>query len=205
MKKSTSLIILALIVSNFINAQSTDRFIRIIGNSTKELKADNAKVYFSISEVKESKYNNSEAQTYKEVYNDVISQFEENGINSKSINESIENLSKNYRNDSKEFFVIIKYDELKKFQNIENPGFRIKNTKYLFKQANENLESELSLQAINDARKKAKTICQDIDKKVGKILNIEVKEGGFFSNNTESKNDNIMVTYKVTITFKLID
>ena len=205
MKKSTYLIILTLLISNCINAQSTDRFIRIIGNSNKEIKADKAKIYFSVSEIKESNYNNSESQTYDEVYNDVISKFEENGYKTNHINEPNENLRRNYGNNSKEFFIIANYDDLKKFHNINNPGFRIKKTTFLFSLTNKNLESELSLQAINDAKQKAKNICQEIDKKVGKILNIEVKEGDLFSNKTESKNDKFMITYKVTITFKLID
>jgi hypothetical protein len=41
--------------------------------------------------------------------------------------------------------------------------------------------------------------------KVGKILNIEVKEGGFSSSTKENKESNTIKTYKVTITFKLID
>jgi hypothetical protein len=41
--------------------------------------------------------------------------------------------------------------------------------------------------------------------KVGKILNIEVKQGDFSSRTKESKENSTIKTYKVTITFKLID
>ena len=106
---------------------------------------------------------------------------------------------------SKNFYIESDFNNLEKITNIVANGFRITDTKYLYGKIDDNLETELSLKAIQDAKRKAKTICNDIKMKVGKILNIEVKEGGFSSSTKENKESNTIKTYKVTITFKLID
>lgn len=205
MKKTTYLLILALIFSTCIHSQSTERFIRIIGNAKQEIKANKAKVYFTISEIKKNKFRKTEEQEYDEVYNAVIAEFKKSGLNEKNIKKSIENLSKNRYSNSNEFFIEVNNNDLEKFTDISHPGFKIKKIRYVYDKTDKSLESELSLQAIADAKRKAKAICQEIDMEVGKILNIEVKEGDFSSNYKESKDERSLITYKVTITFKLID
>ena len=72
MKKTIQTLILTLIFSTSIYGQSTERFIRIIGNAKKEIKADKAKVYFTISESKATKYSkNKEDITYEDAYKEV--------------------------------------------------------------------------------------------------------------------------------------
>ncbi|MDG2193551.1 MAG: SIMPL domain-containing protein [Polaribacter sp.] len=206
MKKSIQVLILTLIFSTSINAQSTERFIRIIGNAKKEIKADRSKVYFSISEMKVNNYDkNSNDVTYKAAYNEVISKFSEIGIKENDIKNSLKNRNNYNRLKLKNFYIETDLNNLEKISNIVINGFRITDTKYIYSKTDSNLETELSLKAIKDAKRKAKAICVGINKKVGKILNVEVKEAGFSSRTKENKESNIIQTYKVTITFKLID
>ena len=88
---------------------------------------------------------------------------------------------------------------------LKSDGFRVREIKYLFDESNVDLETKLSLQAINDAKRKATALCKQIDMRLGKILNIEVKEATFGSSQAENKNKATIKTYKVAITFKLID
>ncbi len=205
MKKTIQILILTVLFSSSIFAQSTERFIRIIGNSKKEIKARNAKVYFTISEVKASKYaKNKEEITYENAYNEAISKLSKVGIKESDIKLALKKRSYNNTN-SKNFYIETELGNLDKLSNIVSNGFRITSTMYLFSEIDNNLETELSLKAIKDAKRKAKAICDDIDKKVGKILNIEVKEGDFSTNKKENKENSYIKTYKVTITFKLVD
>ena len=205
MKKSIQILVLTLLFSSSIFAQSTERFIRIIGNSKKEIKATNAKIYFTISEVKASKYGKAKEEiTYESAYNETISKLSEIGIKESDIKLAFKKRSYNNAN-SKNFYVETTLSNLDKLSNIVSNGFRITSTMYLFSEIDKNLETELSLKAIKDAKRKAKAICDDIDKKAGKILNIEVKEGDFTTNKKENKENNYIKTYKVTITFKLVD
>ena len=206
MKKSIQVLILTLIFSTSIYAQSTERFIRIIGNTKKEIKADKAKVYLTISEVKVSKWSkNKEEVTYETAYNEVLSKFAEIGIIENDLKRVFKKGSSYNKSNSKNFYIEIDFSNLDKIRDVIVDGFRITNTKYIYSKTDDNLETELSLKAIKDAKRKAKNICDDIDMKVGEILNIEVKEGGFSSSNKEKNEDKMIKIYKVTITFKLID
>jgi len=206
MKKSIQILILTLIFSTSIYAQSTERFIRIIGNAKKEIKASKAKVYFTISELKTTKYSkNKEDISYEDAYNEVVSKFANIGILEDNLKIAFKKRNNYNKSNSKNFYIESDFNNLEKITNISVEGFRITDTKYLYGKTDKNLETELSLKAIQDAKRKAKAICNDIDMKVGKILNIEVKEGDFSSRTKENKESNTIKTYRVTITFKLID
>lgn len=206
MKKTIQILILTLIFSTSIYGQSKDRFIRIIGNAKKEIKAEKAKVYFTVSELKANKYSkNKEDVSYENVYSEVVSKFAELGILENDINKVFKNRNSYNKTTSNNFYIESDFNNLKKITNILINGFRITETKFLYGRTDDNLETELSLKAIKDAKRKAKAICDEIKMKVGKILNIEVKEGDFSSRPKESKENSTIITYKVTITFKLID
>ena len=81
MKKTIQILILTLIFSTSIYGQSTERFIRIIGNAKKEIKAEKVKVYFTVSELKATKHStNKEDLSYENAYSAVVSKFSELGI-----------------------------------------------------------------------------------------------------------------------------
>lgn len=205
MKKTIQILILTLIFSTTIYGQSTERFIRIIGNAKKEVSANKAKVQFSISEQKANKYNeNSKDISYEDAYNSTISELSKIGIDESELQLIIQ--SKSYsRGNSKNYYVITDFDKLEKISNIQVDGLKISDIKYLFDISDEDLETELSLKAINDAKRKAKAICDEINMEIGKILNIEVKESGYGTEKIENKKDEIIKSYRVAITFKLVD
>ena len=205
MKKAIQILFLTLLVSSFSYAQSTERFIRIIGNAKKELSADKAKIQITISEQKASKHKeNSKDISFEETYNSVITELSNIGIEESDLELVIQN--KGYsRVTSKSYYVITDFEKLEMISNIKVEGFRVKQISYLFDISDENLETELSLLAINDAKRKAKAICDEIDMEVGKILNIEVKESSYGTDKIENKKEDIIKSYRVAITFKLVD
>ena len=205
MKKAIQILFLTLLISSISHAQSTERFIRIIGNAKKELSADKAKVQITISEQKASKYNeNAKDISFEETYNSVLTELSKIGIEEHELQLVIQ--GKGYsRATSKNYYIITDFEQLEMISNIQVEGFRVKQISYLFDISDENLETELSLLAINDAKRKAKAICDEINMKVGKILNIEVKESSYGTDKIENKKEDIIKSYRVAITFKLID
>ncbi|WP_104735971.1 SIMPL domain-containing protein [Hanstruepera ponticola] len=205
MKKAIQILFLTLLVSSFSYAQSTERFIRIIGNAKKELSADKAKIQITISEQKANKYQEDKKDiSFEEVYNSVITELSNIGIEERDLELVIQN--KGYsRLTSKSYYVITDFETLEMISNLQVEGFRVKQISYLFDISDENLETELSLLAINDAKRKAKAICDEIDMEVGKILNIEVKESSYGTDKIENKKEDIIKSYRVAITFKLVD
>ncbi|WJJ95584.1 SIMPL domain-containing protein [Algibacter luteus] len=205
MKKTIQILILTLILSTSVYSQSTERFIRIIGNAKKEISADKAKVQITISEQKANKYNeNSKDISFEEAYNSTITELSKIGIKESELEIVIQGKSYS-RGNSKNYYVITDFDKLENISNIQVDGMRIKEIKYLFDMSDEDLETELSLKAINDAKRKAKAICDEINMKVGKILNIEVKESSYGTEKIENKKEDIIKSYRVAITFKLVD
>jgi uncharacterized protein YggE len=205
MKKTIQLLILTLILSTSVYSQSTERFIRIIGNAKKEISADKAKVQITISEQKANKYNeNSKDISFEEAYNSTITELSKIGIKESELEIVIQGKSYS-RGNSKNYYVITDFDKLENISNIQVDGMRIKEIKYLFDMSDEDLETELSLKAINDAKRKAKAICDEINMKVGKILNIEVKESSYGTEKIENKKEDMIKSYRLAITFKLVD
>ncbi len=205
MKKAIQLLILTLILSTSVYSQSTERFIRIIGNAKKEISADKAKIQITISEQKANKFNaNSKDISFEEAYKSTISALSKIGIEERELEIIIQGKSYS-RSNSKKYYVITDFDKLEKISNIQVHGMRIKGVKYLFDISDEDLETELSLKAINDAKRKSKAICDEINMKVGKILNIELKESSCGTKKRESKKEEVIQSYRVAITFKLID
>ena len=192
MKKTIQILILTLILSTSVYSQSTERFIRIIGNAKKEISADKAKVQITISEQKANKYNeNSKDISFEEAYNSTITELSKIGIKESELEIVIQGKSYS-RGNSKNYYVITDFDKLENISNIQVDGMRIKEIKYLFDMSDEDLETELSLKAINDAKRKAKAICDEINMKVGKILNIEVKESSYGTEKIENKKEYII-------------
>jgi uncharacterized protein YggE len=205
MKKATQFLLLTLLVSASVQAQSTERFIRIIGNAKKEISANKAKVQFSISEQKGNKYGQNSADiSYQDTYDAAIAAFSKIGIDESELELVIQR--ERYSSvKSKNYYIITDFDKLEQISSIQVEGLKITEVTYLFDTSDENLETELSLNAINDAKRKAKAICDEIGMKVGKILNIEVKESVFGADKAENKKAEIVQSYRVAITFKLVD
>lgn len=201
--KLVKLLILTLILSSTLVAQSTERFIRIVGNAKKEVLASNAEVYFTLSEVKENTINKTAGKSYEEVYDDVVGRLAAIGVDKNSI-EPVFQAGRSYRQGiSKNFFLKTDLSKGEEIQGLSIQGFLILKLEYSYEQENEALETELSFKAIKDARRKAQAICDNIDMKLGKILNVEVKESSRNQNGTKQKTK--LSTYKVTITFKLVE
>ncbi len=204
MKKTILLVFISLFISSFSFAQSAERFIRIIGNAKKEISAQKTKVQFSISEQKSRSISQQEEISFEDAYAAAIAALSKVGIEEDELRVVVE--SNSYaRMTTKNYAVITDLDKLEGLSTINLSTFRIKNISYIYDAPDQALETELSLKAINDAKRKAKAICDDINMKVGKILNIEVKETGFGTDPREKKKESNVHGYRVAVTFKLID
>lgn len=205
MKKTVLFLLLILISASFVQAQSTERFIRIIGNAKKEIRASKAKVQFSVSAQKASSYNEtSKDVSLEEAYSATMAELAKNGVSESDVQPFIKGRS-SLGSAARSYYFIIDFDKLEKINQIQVAGFNMADIKYIFEAPDENLETQLSLEAINDAKRKAKAICDEINKEVGKILNIEIKEAGFGAEQLENNKDVMIHSYRVAVTFKLVD
>lgn len=208
MKNTLKITLVILMFANNIIAQSTERFIRIIGNSSYEFKADTYRVYFNISEILPNNYNKEEYKSLESNITETMDFLKKNGIKENQIFKNYKSKnSANYNNVKSEFYYmdITNKETLSKINSMKNTGFKIEMTKFLYLNIDPNIETNLSKQAISDANRKANSIAKEIGKKVGKVLNIEDKSASCCTDFGETDQDSVTKKYTLNITFEMLD
>lgn len=208
MKNTLKISLIIFMFANNIIAQSTERFIRIIGNSSYEFKADTYRVYFNISEILPNNYSKEEYKSLESNVTETMDFLKKNGIKENQIFKNYKSKnSANYNNVKSEFYYTdtANKDILSKINSMKNTGLKIEMTKFLYLQIDPNIETNLSREAISDAKRKANNIAKEIGKKVGKVLSIEDKSASCCSDFGETDQDSVTKKYTLNITFELLD
>jgi uncharacterized protein YggE len=208
MKNRLKIALILVMFANAVIAQSTEKFIRIIGNSAYEFKADTYRVYFSVSEILPNNYNKEEYKSLESNISETMDFFKKNGIKENQIFKNYKNKNSAKNNNLKsEFYYldITNKETLGKINLIKNTGFKTEMIKFLYLNIDPNIETNLSKQAINDANRKANSIAKEIGKKVGKVLNIEDKSASCCSDFGETDQDSVTKKYTLNITYELLD
>lgn len=206
MKKTNLSILFSFLFVASIFSQSNDRFIRIIGNANHTYESNVTRVYFTVNEIAPNEYKKIAYKPIDIAYSDFIKRMDEIGIEENDIVQTNSEISKYNKTKTRYYYVDInnqkKMDEL---SGLQGEGFKVKEVKYLYTDIDQELETNLSLSAIKDAKRKAQNICTEIDMDLGKILNIEDKSSGCCSAISESKKSETTKKYNITITFELLD
>lgn len=208
MKNRLKIALILVMFANAVIAQSTEKFIRIIGNSAYEFKADTYRVYFSVSEILPNNYNKEEYKSLESNISETMDFLKKNGIKENQIFKNYKNKNSAKNNNLKsEFYYldITNKETLGKINLIKNTGFKTEMIKFLYLNIDPNIETNLSKQAINDANRKANSIAKEIGKKVGKVLNIEDKSASCCSDFGETDQDSVTKKYTLNITYELLD
>lgn len=208
MKNTLKISLIIFMFANNIIAQSTERFIRIIGNSSYEFKADTYRVYFNISEILPNNYSKEEYKSLESNIAETMDFLKKNGIKENQIFKNYKSKnSANYNNVKSEFYYTdtSNKDILSKINSMKNTGLKIEMTKFLYLQIDPNIETNLSKEAISDAKRKAKNIAKEIGKEIGKVLNIEDKSASCCADFGETDQDSVTKKYTLNITFELLD
>ena len=187
------------------NAQSTEKFIRIIGNAKIDLKAEDAMVYFTIQEKPENSYNPQNGISLDTIHKNLIQAITDAGLNADGLEESYDNLNRYSRSKSQNFVYKTNISNLKKIYSINVEGANITKVSYLIPEIDTKIETQLSSDAIEDADRKAEALCKKIVQKRGKILNIEVKSNDLENRSKESVSPVETKNYRVSVTYKLED
>lgn len=209
MKNTLKITLIVLMFANNIIAQSTEKFIRIIGNSSYEFKANTYRVYFNVSEILPNNYNKDEYKSLESNISETMDFLKKNGIKENQIFKNYKNKNKNsnYNTVKSEFYYmdITNKETLGKINSMKNTGFKTEMTKFLYVDIDPNIETNLSKQAISDANRKANSIAKEIGKKVGKVCNIEDKSTSCCTDFGETDEDSVTKKYTLNITYELLD
>jgi uncharacterized protein YggE len=194
------------LISSSAYTQTTDRFIRIVGSSSHEFNSDGIKVEFAISEVAANERKEIAHVPYEDVYAGFIDALQSLGIEEGQLTRKDFNVNKYGQTMVKN--MTLSLNDIAKVQRIGevvNEGVRISSMVYTYSNVAPAIESQLIIDAINDAKRKAANICKEIDMHLGKILNIEDTSTGCCGEIKDSQQPTTTKTYNVNVTFELKD
>jgi uncharacterized protein YggE len=191
--------------SHCITGQSTERFIRIIGNAKHEFTATGIVATISISEQQANEHRQMAYVPFETVYSNYIAELSKLGIQEKQLMRSQKNMLK-FSATSKEFTLLLPgTSKIEQLTAIRVPGVQITELKYTYANNNDDIEESLAKAAIEDARRKAESLCTTLNMRLGKILNIEDTSSGCCSTIEDSVLNKVAKEYKVNVTFELAD
>jgi len=206
MKRTKLFILFSFLFLTTIQSQSTERFIRIIGNSNHVFESNLSRVYFTVNEVAPNEYKKISYKTIESAHAEFVEKMQQIGFQENEIIQTNGKLSKFNKTKTKYYYIDVSDQEkLDGLSGLQNPAYSISEVKYLYTNLDPNTESKLSLEAIKDAKRKAKKLCDELDMKLGKVLNIEDRSSGCCTVIEESKRSETAKKYNITITFELLD
>lgn len=206
MKKIGILATLLFMVCSNIASQSTDRFIRIVGNASYEFEADAARAEFNLREIIGNEMKNIEAVSFDDVYTMFLHKLDSLNFNVKNLRRTDINLKKYNSGVSKTYELYIdSVSDVDKLPILKSVGVNLNSIKYVYDNVDPAIQENLMMLAIEDATRKASNICDKINMKLGKVLNIEDSSSGCCGDIKDSKESRTKKKYGLYITFELKD
>lgn len=190
-----------------LSAQSDERFIRILGNSKRTFNYEKIAIRFSINEIVRDDYHKIPARSIKENKESLELDLNKLGIDcTKNMIIDFPSGGNYYNNYKENYILYVENEEIaKQVLALNEIGVQFERVSYDYGEYKELDDKELSLEAINNARKKAEEITKEIGKKVGRILNIEDKSSGNLNMPTNYTGSKYTAVYWVSVTFELLD
>lgn len=189
-----------------LQSQSTERFIRIIGNSKHEFISEGANIGIQINEILENTRTGVVGVSYDSVFKKFTIALNDLGL--KESNLELNNLlvSRGSNVRTKSFTIHAPSIQLaEKITTLKIDGVNFNSIEYTYPNTEPNIIENMLLQAIEDAKRKANNIARETGLTLGKILNIEDNSGGCCGEIKPTKEINTSKSYNVTITFELKD
>jgi len=192
-----------LFMATLASSQSTERFIRILGNASETFDATGINLNMTIAEVPPNEYRQVRYKSLEDVKAEVEAEFKKLGL---SLSSAVENFASNRGNKTltENYEIKVSEEQAKKILKLGIEGFTANNPKYIFETPEEGYQERLALMAIKDAKRKANAIAKEIGKSVGEILNIEASSANKYKRD-EKRSKTSTLKYNVTVTFALND
>ena len=187
-----------------IIAQSSDKFIRIVGNASHTFVADGLKADISVSEVVGNEYRKVNSIPLEEVNNRFLETLKTIGIPENLLTVADPITQRRDGVNMRKYTLICKdKSKVQALQAVVLDGVRVNSVLYTFMPVDPMVEKQMALEAIEDAKQKAESLCKDIQMRVGKMLNIEDTSGGCCSEMQDSIDPTTTKTYTVNVTYAL--
>lgn len=188
-----------------LNAQD-GKFIKIVGTSSLEVKAESMRVTITLTEIKRDEYQKIREKSIDEIKSELNANLGTIGYSISDLEEIWPPKKKYNKTNSENYYLTLKsVEDAKEISKFSIKGFASSNFEYMYPRYIEFDEYEQSLQAMKDAKRKADALAEFVGKKVGDVLNIEDKSTSFSKYSGAKKKASNRFIYSIIITYELLD
>lgn len=191
-----------------VQAQVTDRFVRITGVAERQFDAVTASVPVTVSEVAPNDYRQQRYKSVEQVRDELLAELVKMGLGSENlIDDPIVELSSSSQNKrSKKYNISLpKGFAVGRLADIYLEGVSMRNPVYQFDDPVPTLEDDMAKEAIVNARQRAETMAGEFGKCLGTVLNLEDKSSGCCRKINNNNLPSVKLYYRVTMTFELLE
>lgn len=203
----TRIFIFLFLLSSLNIFSQTDKFIEVIGSSELEIKSESVRIFIQLSEIKRDEYQKIREQSVEEELIELNTYLKTIGYSKEDLIE-IWPTQNNYNNKEKiqQFYLFLKNkEEAKAISNFPIKGFKVSKFSYYYPQEIKIDYKDLSIQAIESARKKAEHLAKSVNKKIGRIINISDLSKRKITPSSFSNKISVIINYTLTIKYELLD
>jgi uncharacterized protein YggE len=191
-----------------VQAQVTDRFVRIAGVAERQFDTDKAIVPVTVSEVAPNDFRQIRYKSVQQVRDELLAELAKMGLGSENLIEdpNVELARNSQRARSKKYNISLpKGFVVGRLADIYLEGVSMYNPVYQFEDPDPSLEEDLAKEAIVNARQRAETMASEFGKRLGTVLNLEDKSSGCCQKISGGYQASTKLIYRVTVTFELLD
>ncbi len=203
-----TLFCLVLLTLGFLSAQAQEEnYIRMVGNSEISFKATGLKITMDLKEIKRDEYQKIREKSISEIKTELLANLARMGYKESDL-EEVWPPANRYNREKKETYTleVDSKEKAKEISKLEIGGFSCTQFKYIYDQSEKFDTYPLSMQAIDDAHRKAKALASKVGKKIGKVINITDKTSSKkISPPRNSDTETFSYSYSLTITYELLD
>lgn len=188
---------------SFLSAQSTERYIRVIGNAAESVVPASASIPVKIGKSMMRTKDTVIFRTFEENRQLLLEGLIPLGISEESLVEVMPDKNRNSSTRERRYQLTLDPDvPLEKVVNLTQEDISFGSASFDY-YSNTELSQRLAIAAIQDAKRKAKVIAEASGLKAGKILNIEDKPLTIPPLRGQDAMDRRRVEHKVAVTFEL--
>jgi len=192
-----------------IGFSQEQNFINVSGFSDLTIQSESIRLTLQLTEIQRNEYNKIREKSIDEILEDLDANLKSIGSSRKDIVEVWPpNKNSNYKtqNTIKYYFYAKNVEEAKNVARFQVKGLKLMAVKYYYPEDIEIDFEVLAKQALENAQEKADFLAKRVNKKLGKIINISDQSQPLKDlNNNYTTEESTTITYKLNVTYELLD
>lgn len=196
-----------LVLGTSVNAQEiSDEYIRIIGNAKETFDANEMQLTLNLQEQERNEYQKTQEKSLEQIEEELSAALKSMGLRFQDMKEVFPPARHYGKQEQTNYVIKVKSKEkAKELYKLKIPGLKVTDLKYLYDTSTSIDLMSMATQSIKDAKRKADALAQKMGKKVGRVLNVEDSSPSQMILPKSHSQNTYSLSYKITITYELLD